>query len=272
MSTRKPDPEDTLKAHMRVQRSSDVDVKKILRENATELSKEVKALGQTPEGARARMTLGATHERLEELFRQVENATAANKEAAAAAAIRAFQPYEAFFKTQVPGGFTKLVEGFTETARLNIAQAEMRMLGTSYHTLSENVYRSRALSQGWVDRYLDRALAKGLTQAEIADGLKKMIRPDVPGGVSYAALRTARTEVNNSFHAVSIARYKQEGVTAVDWNLSESHPLPDECDEYALEIWPIDRVPRKPHPMCFCYITPSLPSEEDFIAGLLEEL
>jgi hypothetical protein len=59
------------------------------------------------------------------------------------------------------------------------------------------------------------------------------------------------------------------------WNLSGSHPEPDECNEYAEQshmpngeagLWLPEEVPLKPHPNCLCYVTPENVSRDQFIA------
>lgn len=134
------------------------------------------------------------------------------------------------------------------------------------HTLSDRVYRQRALSRGYVDRAINNALLLGKSPKELADDVRKFISPSAPGGASYAAMRLGRTEVVNAYHHSANKRYQETPwVERVLWVLSGSHPRPDECNEYADsvhfrggqagEFKPID-VPAKPHPNCLCYTTP----------------
>ena len=95
--------------------------------------------------------------------------------------------------------------------------------------------------------------------------MKKSIKPKVPGGVSHAAMRLARTEINNAYHAQSIDGMEDEPwVIGVEWNLTRPHhPDPGEiCDNMPILAYSTKtKVPLKPHPNCVCYITPVL---EDF--------
>jgi hypothetical protein len=88
--------------------------------------------------------------------------------------------------------------------------------------------------------------------------------------VSYAANRLARTEINNAYHAASWDRYnKSVIVDEVEWLLSSSHPEDDICNDYATQSpFKKNAVPAKPHPNCYCYIVPSLPTEEQFLERL----
>jgi hypothetical protein len=151
------------------------------------------------------------------------------------------------------------------TARFNVEAALARVV-KSYVPLSERVYRTEALSARWVDRKVNSALSRGATAAELAKEVRQFIRPDTPGGVSYAAQRLARTEINNAYHATTIEQQRDkpwnEGMV---WRLSGSHSNPDICDAYARKIWPINDVPEKAHPHCFCTVFPRTTSPEQFI-------
>lgn len=134
------------------------------------------------------------------------------------------------------------------------------------YTLSQRVYRNRALSQGQVQRTVDTGLALGKSAKEIAQDVKRFIDPATPGGASYAAMRLGRTEVQNAFHTSSVKRYQATPwVSFVKWTLSGSHDHPDLCNEYAESVhvrgkgagvFRDEDVPAKPHPQCLCYIDP----------------
>jgi uncharacterized protein YukE len=146
-------------------------------------------------------------------------------------------------------------------------------------SLSEQVYRTEAMSEGWVDRAVNRVILQGGSWKDIADAVKPFIDPNTPGGVSYAAKRLGRTELNNAFHESQI-RLGQENpwVQGQQWHLSGRHPKKDECDTLANKtvrrdlgrgVYPDGNVPRKPHPQCLCYLTPKTVSEDEFFTRLL---
>lgn len=139
--------------------------------------------------------------------------------------------------------------------------------------LSTQVYRTQALSMGWVHNVVNSGLILQHSAKRIAQNVRHLINPNVPGGVSYAAFRLARTELNNSFKTAQEQRYVDEPWTkGMRWNLSGSHPTPDECNEYAEAneyrlgpgIYPVGLRPHS-HPNCLCYLTPEQDDEEDFI-------
>lgn len=143
-------------------------------------------------------------------------------------------------------------------------------------SLSEQVYKTQALSNGIVDREINRGLLLGEGWKQIADRVTPLIRPDVAGGVSYAANRLARTEINNAFHRAQIdQRLDSPFTVGFRWHLSGSHPRPDACNEYADKthmkdgdpgVFAPNEVPGKPHPNCLCYLTTVQPSDEEMFA------
>lgn len=131
--------------------------------------------------------------------------------------------------------------------------------------LSQRVYKLRALDEGRVEDTIRSGLISGLSARELATDVYKFVSPSTPGGSSYAAMRLARTEINNAFHERQIAGANRPGVKAVQWNLSGSHKVPDKCNVYALhKPYAPDSVPEKPHPQCFCYLTYITESPEEF--------
>jgi hypothetical protein len=97
--------------------------------------------------------------------------------------------------------------------------------------------------------------------------------------VSYNYLRIARTEMNRVFRASHLLNLKFlenalpfKVVKAVHWNLSNTHPAPDICDEWASADdydlgegnYPIEDVPEE-HPNGGCNTTSVLISPEQFL-------
>lgn len=134
--------------------------------------------------------------------------------------------------------------------------------------LSDRIYKNIAWTTNQVTKAIQVNLIRGVSAKEFADNVANLFKPNVRGGVSYAAMRLARSEINNAFHFTSI-RYTREmpWVNGYKWNLSGTHssrmPQGDVCNDYAH----IDHeglgpgnyskrsVPSKPHPQCLCFIT-----------------
>lgn len=163
-------------------------------------------------------------------------------------------------------------DSLRQTGRRNIESVMTRVLETEL-PLSKRVYKSQALATGQVSTIINRALARGDSAANIARDVKALIDPAVPGGVSYAAKRLGRTEINNAFHAQSIHDAQETPwVQSMRWHLSKVHVSDpgDECEDYALiGLFAINLVPHKPHPNCRCFVTPELPDYQTFENGLL---
>lgn len=159
---------------------------------------------------------------------------------------------------------------FTQTARHGIAAMLTRMT-TSQIPLSKRVYKSSAFAANVMDRQINSHLARGSSAKELAKAVRSSIKPDVPGGVSYAAKRLARTEINNAFHQMSIEAAQEFPWTEeVEWHLSKTHKEQEcRCEEYAQTFYfPKDSVPLKPHPQCMCYIVPKIMDWDDFAQQL----
>lgn len=159
-----------------------------------------------------------------------------------------------------------MLASLKQTASRNVELAIARMSGRQI-ALSERIYRAKAFSNDQIGRKIDSALARGLNWRQFANEVRDSIRPDAPGGVSYAAKRLARTEINNAYHAMSAAlNADKPWNTGMVWETSKSHPKTDICDLLAERSpYPLDEVPPKPHPNCLCFIYPETVSNEEFL-------
>ncbi|QPX62556.1 MuF-like minor capsid protein [Arthrobacter phage Wollypog] len=139
--------------------------------------------------------------------------------------------------------------------------------------LSRRVYKNVNLTMGQVQLEVKKGLIRQLSARDLAKNVADMIRPDVQGGVSYAAMRLARTEINNAFHFSQI-RYTREmpWVEGYKWNKSKSHGHVDVCDERAQKnheglgrgVYSKKNVPGKAHPQCLCFLTTVLADSGTF--------
>jgi hypothetical protein len=173
------------------------------------------------------------------------------------------------------GQIQVLRDGATALSERNV-QIMVRRFTTRQIPLSNQVYRTESLTKGWVQGVINRAVGRGLSARELAAEVRQFIRPDVRGGVSFAAMRLARTELNNAHHAAAISSIiDKPWVEGMQWTLSGSHPKTDICDSLATEnkfdrgpgVFPRNEVPPKPHPQCFCYLVPKQVDEDDFVAA-----
>ena len=142
---------------------------------------------------------------------------------------------------------------------------------THGYTLSERIYANGRLSVKNAGRIVERGLVLQRSAREIAFGVRAHFSPAVPGGASYAAMRLARTEINNAHHHTTLRLSKDKPwVSGWKWNLSSSHPRPDECNDLAAQLHTKDNPPDKPHPMCLCYVTHLQEDPEAFMNKLVD--
>lgn len=189
---------------------------------------------------------------------------------AAAAAARSFSMIDKVLQDTVGRTAANvLLSTFRETARQGLELDRVRRA----KVLSPRVYRNSQLASGAVERTIRAGIIQGLSAKELAGNVAKFISPSTPGGVAYAATRLARTELNNAFHEAQKIQGEAPWVAATKWNISKSHPKPDDCDRFAEQdiydlgkgCYPADRVPDKPHPQCLCFTTYETISETEML-------
>lgn len=164
-----------------------------------------------------------------------------------------------------------VTRGLDETVNLAILRMEQSQL-----PLSQRIYRTQVWMDGRIQNLINSAITRGLSAREFAAEARDWFRPDTPGGVRYASMRLARSELNNVFHAASVNHADAKPwINNMKWHLSRSHPKADVCDDYARGgrdgdgVYAVRDVPRKPHPQCFCYVTPEAPAEDEFLDNLV---
>lgn len=176
----------------------------------------------------------------------------------------------------VLGTRTRLTTEFQQAANRAAQNVQSRLLNSI--DLSPRVYKNKALSSGQVDQAINRGIVLGKSAREIADDVRRLISTRTPGGISYAAQRLGRTEINNAFHTTQTRSYaRQPWVTGVRWVTSGSHPRPDICDDFAHSdheglgagIFKKSDVPGKPHPQCLCHIVAITIEREEFLDNLV---
>jgi hypothetical protein len=142
---------------------------------------------------------------------------------------------------------------------------------TDGYKLSDRIYANGRLSVKQAGKVVERGLALQRSAREIAFSVRGHFSPAVPGGSSYAAMRLARTEINNAHHTTTLRLSKDKPwVQGWKWHLSHSHPRPDACDALAAQDHSKANPPGKPHPQCLCYVTHLQEDPEQFMNKLVE--
>lgn len=283
-----PDPRDWLRKHLRTMREADRQVLAAIEQARRDINKMLREVeGRPGVGAAVRQEQLQLIKRnlmreQSKLWRKIGEITRARRLESAANAIQLTQAIDTVLLVRFGGirGGAKIAQVIAN-AELDAAERAMdrliaRVNGDSYVPLSQRVYRSEVSINGTINRKINSFIARGLSAREAALELRQYINPNTPGGIRYAAMRLSRTEINNAAHAVTIeAARDKPWVEGMQWRLSSSHPKPDICDQLARGgpkgngLYPVGSTPSKPHPHCFCYVTPTTVSEKDFINSLV---
>jgi hypothetical protein len=271
-----------------VLRSADADVVKLLRQAQTDILKQLADTLARPAGigrdirvAQLNLIRRNLSAELGKVWRSLGDITAARRAEAAARAIDFNEQMNAFklVSNGLPGGAdiaAAIADAEADTARTGLDRAIARTTGASYTPLSQRVYNSSINIGSQVDRLVNSALIRGLSAAEFAKEVRAFINPATPGGVRYAAMRLARTEINNAAHAMSVEAVRETPwVDSMRWHLSGSHGRPDICDQLASGgpksdgLYPKHYVPAKPHPQCLCFVTGETVDDDEFLDNLV---
>lgn len=276
-----------LSRYMTVQSKTDTKTRTALIQAAEDAYKELNALtskstfSAAVRSAQLRLSMKIVKEVLNDFFKtELKIITEGHKQSARAAVI-AFGETDrnllqrAFQVSANPISADGFIQGQAIQAEISVANLVSR-LETSHQPLSSRVYRTRRLANTWVQREINSAIVRNAGAKEIAKIVRKSIRPNTPGGVSYAALRLGRTELNNAFHATSVALAQDRPwVESMRWHLSQTHEsnqtqsgVREICERYADQTFEVNSVPKKPHPQCRCFVTPKVESLAVFTAHL----
>ena len=273
-----PDPQDALRAYVTIQQAADKEILRALRDAYKDVNAQLARMSRAGvsdlDRARALAIKQSILLAQADLFERTGQTIQRRRVQAAARAIQVAGRYDeiAFAAVGRERDARAVAEGLEATEARAIDAVEARLGGASYVPLSERVYRTQVWSSGVLERRINSALARGLNAQQFAQELQPLVNPNTPGGPRYAALRLARTEINNAYHAMAIrAAQLKPWVTKVTWHKSKSHTRKDICDELDGQKFKPEEVPRKPHPQCLCYITPDVDEDDDAFLDALAD-
>lgn len=268
-------------------RLTDRELAAILRDGAREAEQVVeRTLAKPGVGAELRRQQYTTaaevlRRQQAELWGQISNSTLAGIDRASQDAARAHARHTEFLARAAVAEGLPDIPDLAPTMR-TAAESAAENIRSRYKNaidLSPRVYRNADLAAGRIDRVVNRGIATSKSAREIAADVRGFIRPDTRGGVSYAAMRLGRTELNNAFHATTVrATSEAPFIEGMKWTLSGSHPRPDECDSLAEDdsyglgagVYAPTDTPMKPHPQCLCFVVSVSKSTNRFSSELLE--
>ncbi len=250
---------ESFQDYLLLQRGADRELAAILRDAAQEAGRLVNTLPGKGIGAQIRraqyaQVASSLYMQQMRLWGRINGTIAKRIHNASDIALKANRRVNRFL---VRAGASELRYAFMAAADSSALNVQSRLINDI--SLSQRVYKNRELSSKRIDQIANRGIALNKSAQEIANDVRSFIRPDTKGGVSYAAMRLGRTELNNAFHTTATRVHaEQPWVLGVKWHLSRSHPRPDPCDEYATDdhhglgpgVFRRKDVPGKPHPQC----------------------
>lgn len=261
--------ESPIKTFVKHSERTDRAILSLLQQAAADAEKDAKKLmakpgiGAAARASQQRIVTANLHTKMRELWENVGHLTIFGEKEAARMALDS-QDFlaKAIYGKAKGTAKEQLIIAMQESARANVDAFISREENTLQ--LSARIWRQTELSTGRLQKEIQKGLLRGLSAEELAANVAKSLRPGVPGGVSYNAMRLARTEIQNAFHFTQI-RYSREQpwVEGYQWHKSRSHAHVDVCDSMAGQnhdglgrgVYKKTTVPGKPHPHCFCYIT-----------------
>lgn len=227
---------------------------------AAEMNKP--GFGKKTEVAQQRQILASIHKGMKNMWENVGSLTIFGEKEAAQAALEA----TSFMMETAYANSGREAKELARSLRYQAGAGIDAFISREENLLqlSRRVYKNIPLSMGQIQKEIKKGLIRGLSAKDLSKNVADMIRPDVQGGVSYAAMRLARTEINNAFHFSQI-RYTREmpWVEGYKWNKSRSHDHVDICDTRAQQnhdgmgrgVYKKKNVPGKAHPQCMCFLT-----------------
>jgi ADP-ribosyltransferase exoenzyme len=282
-----PEPEDWIKANAQQLRLSDREVLAMLRAAYKEVNKDLAALiandatglGSAVRRAQLEATRSKLLSRQASIFENLGDLVSARRLRSAIRAQELSASANAALLNLVGrsdvADFLLRAAGQTSDSAIDVALARM---GLSQLPLSKRIYRTQLWMDDRLGKLINATLAAGVDAKSFAKKARDWFNPATPGGVRYAALRLARTEINNAFHAMTAQKAADTPwIPNCEWHLSASHPKKDACNVIAERdtgfgpgVYRSEAVPVRPHPQCMCFITPQPIDEEDFITGFLD--
>ena len=270
-----------LSKYARIQGQADTKIRTVLVDAASEAHDRIAVLAQKStfsagvRSAQIRLAIQQTRITLNDVFNAVLPIIKTGQGDEASAAVDGLTESDRRYLLAVfrdAPSVKYFVESQRQAARNGVAHAISSVTGAD-RPLSARVYRSKALANNWIKNTVTAAIVRGDSAADLAKAVRSSIRPTTPGGVSYAALRLGRTELNNAFHATAIEMSKDRPwIDGMRWHLSATHEWQggdEPCERLSGRIFAIEHVPAKPHPQCRCFITPELEAFEVFERNLL---
>lgn len=261
--------EPPIVSYARASKATDEELLRLLAQASRDARKRAEALAGAARGAEYTLRAAQLHLAMRQVWEGTGFLTIFGERETAQAAI------EASFDLQ-KRYYDKFPDSVQTMLRLQAASGIDSFISRKENTLplSRRVYGNINFWTNKVDKQVNIGLLQGQSAQEIAKRVEKLINPRVMGGVKYASMRLARTELANAFHLTTIRQTREQPwVIGYKWNKSSSHKGNDQCDQYAEGdhdgigpgVFKKKNVPGKPHPQCMCYLTVVVMDDDAFV-------
>lgn len=204
------------------------------------------------------------------------------------------QLIRAIQESKAPLDILRIQRGFAD-----VNSAAVEALWSRTHKgmmLSDRIWQASDNAREAIRSIIWDGTARGRDAVKVARDLEKYVRhgtktltenyPEmmermggrIPKNLSYEALRLARTEMSSAFREGTYAAGRTNpSYRGVRYMLSNSHPVPDLCDDFASADlyglgpggYPEGEEPPLLHPNCLCYTVPLVEDTATFVDRLV---
>lgn len=137
-------------------------------------------------------------------------------------------------------------------------EASGQMLPVDWRAIDALKVRNLTALKGITDetnKAIIREITAGMQKGEGSRAIAKRIAEQVEGIGKYRAMLMARNETSFAFNNAALLRYRQYGITKVQWLTGQDERVCEICGPRHDKVWNIDDVPDCPaHVQCRCTI------------------
>jgi SPP1 gp7 family putative phage head morphogenesis protein len=135
-------------------------------------------------------------------------------------------------------------------------EASGQMLPVDWRAIDSLGVRNLSALKGITDetsKAIVQEVSTGMQKGEGVDRIAKRIRDRVDNIGRARSMVMARTETSFAFNDAALIRYRQYGITSVEWLTGQDEKVCEICGPRHGRVYPIDQVPECPaHPNCRC--------------------
>jgi SPP1 gp7 family putative phage head morphogenesis protein len=135
-------------------------------------------------------------------------------------------------------------------------EASGQMLPVDWRAIDSLKVRNLTALKGITEetnKEIIREVSAGMQKGEGADAIARRIRDSVDDIGRARSMTMARTETSFAFNDAALIRYRQYGITKVEWLTGQDEKVCSVCGPRDGRVYPIGQAPECPaHPNCRC--------------------